>query len=135
MSNLLSALGSAGDAVSVFERAIAVTQNNIANSSTPGYVEQTATFDALPFSSVSGATGGVITGPVTSARNIYAESSVQQAQTALGTWQEQVNTLQGLQTNFDITGAAGIPGALNTLFSAFSTWAASPNRSEEHTSE
>lgn len=126
MSSLTSALTSAANAISVFENALNVTQNNISNSSTPGYVEQTATFEALPYDSATGASGGVSSGPVTSARNIYAENSVHQAQTALGTWEQQVSTLQGLQSSFDITGTSGIPGALNTLFSAFSTWSASP---------
>jgi flagellar hook-associated protein 1 len=126
MSNLLAAMDGAANALSVFQNALSVTQNNIANSSTPGYVEQTPSFEALPFDSVGGASGGVASGPVTNSRDIYAESAVQQAQTTLGTWEQQVNTLQGLQTSFDITGTTGIPGALNTLFSAFSSWSASP---------
>lgn len=126
MSNLFSALNSAASAVSVFEQALTVSQNNIANNATPGYVEQTATFEALPFDATGGLSGGVASGPVENARNTFAENSVQQASTSLGTWQEQVNTLQGLQSSFDTTGSAGIPGALNQLFSAFTAWGASP---------
>jgi flagellar hook-associated protein 1 FlgK len=126
MSNLLAALNSAADAVSVFESALSVTSNNIDNSATPGYVEQIPTFEAMPFDSVGGASGGVRSGPVASARDIFAETAVQQAETTLGTWEEQVNTLQGLQGSFNVTGTAGIPAALNTLFSAFAAWGASP---------
>ena len=126
MSDLFAALGSAAGAISVFENALTVTQNNISNSATPGYVEQTPTFEALPYDS-TGESGGVQSGPVSDGRDIYTENAVQLAQTALGTWTGQINTIQGLQTSFDITGASGIPGALNTLFSAFSSWAASPN--------
>jgi flagellar hook-associated protein 1 FlgK len=129
MSNLLASLSSAAGSISVFEKALAVTQNNIANSATPGYVEQTPSFEPITFDPNSGAAGGVTSGPVIDARNVFAEKTVQRAQTALGTWEEQVSTLQGLQTSFDITGASGIPGALNTLFSAFSTWSAAPNDS------
>jgi flagellar hook-associated protein 1 FlgK len=126
MSTLFAALDSAAGAITAFENALNVSQNNISNAQTPGYVEQTATFEALPADSNSAAAGGVTSGPVISARDTYAESSVQQAQTTLGNWEQQVNTLQGLQTSFDITGSSGIPGALNTLFSAFSSWSASP---------
>lgn len=122
-------MDSAANALSVFQNALTVTQNNIANASTPGYVEQTPTFEAMPFDSAGGATGGVTSGPVANARDVYAESAVQQAQSALGAWQQQVNTLQALQSSFDITGTTGIPGALNTLFSAFSSWASSPSDS------
>ena len=126
MSTLFAALNSAAGAITAFENALNVSQNNISNAQTPGYVEQTATLESLPADSATGAAGGVTSGPVVSARDIYAENSVQQAQTTLGNWEQQVSTLQGLQTSFDITGSSGIPGALNTLFSAFSTWSASP---------
>jgi flagellar hook-associated protein 1 FlgK len=129
MSTLFAALDSAGGAITAFENALNVSQNNIANAQTPGYVEQTATFEALPFDSATGGSGGVTSGPVTNARDIFAENAVQQAQTTLGNWEQQVNTLQGLQTSFAISGTSGIPGALNTLFSAFSSWSASPTDS------
>jgi flagellar hook-associated protein 1 FlgK len=126
MSNLFAALSSAAGALSVFENALSVTQNNIANSSTPGYARQSSSFEALPFDSAQSVGGGVRSGPVQTARDVYSETAVQTAQTSLGTWQEQVNTLQGLQTSFDITGENGIPGALNKLFDAFSAWSAAP---------
>ncbi|HVY92883.1 MAG TPA: flagellar basal body protein, partial [Bryobacteraceae bacterium] len=126
MANLFAALNSASGALSALETALTVSQNNISNSSTPGYVQQTATFEAMPLDVASGANGGVRLGPIANARNIYAESSVQQAQTNLGNWQAQVNSLQSLQSGFDLTGSSGIPGALNTLYSAFASWGASP---------
>ena len=119
-------------AIAAFDNALNVSQNNIANAKTPGYVEQTATFQPLPADysdGGGGATGGVVSGPVVSARDVYAESAVQQGQTALGNWTQQLSTLQDLQSSFPIDGVTGIPGALNTLYSAFSSWAASPNDS------
>src|SRR5579872_5524398 len=98
MSNLSASLISAASSISVFENALAVSQTNIANSSTPGYAEQTPTFQAMPFDLATGLAGGVTNGPVQDARNVFAENSVQQAQTSLGNWQEQVSTLQGLQS-------------------------------------
>jgi len=133
MATLSAALNSMSGAITAFENALNVTQNNIANAQTPGYVEQTATFEPLPvdYSVSSGAAGagGVISGPVVSARNVYAENAVQQAQTTLGNWTQQLSTLQDLQNSFPVDGTSGIPGALNTLYSAFSSWAASPEDS------
>lgn len=126
MSNLLASLSGAGNAVSVFENALTISQNNIVNSSTPGYALESPTFQSLPLNLPAGLSGGVELGPITNARDLYAEQAVQQAQTSLGTAQQQVTSLQSLQSTFDVTGTTGISGALNQLFSAFSTWAASP---------
>ncbi|HTA44379.1 MAG TPA: flagellar hook-associated protein FlgK [Bryobacteraceae bacterium] len=126
MSNLLASLSGAGNAVSVFENALTVSQNNIVNSATPGYAEESPTLQALPLDLPAGLSGGVASGPVVDARDLYAEKAVQQAQTNLGSAQQQVTALQSLQSTFDLTGTAGITGALNQLFSAFSTWAATP---------
>lgn len=129
MSTEFAALNSMAGAIAAFENALNVSQNNIANAQTPGYVEQTATFQALPSDSIGGESSGVASGPTINSRDVYAEAAVQQAQTTLGNWTQQLGTLQDLQSSFDITGSAGIPGALNTLYSAFSSWAASPTDS------
>ena len=122
MSNLISALDSSADALSVFENALSVSSNNIANSSTPGYVEQTAQLDALPFDNATGVGGGVASGPVQSARDTYAEEAVQSATTNQGTWQQLVSTLQPVQSTFDVDGQSGIPAALSQFYQAASTW-------------
>ncbi len=130
MATLGAALTSMAGAIKAYENALNVTQNNIANAQTPGYVEQTATFEPLPVDyAAGGASGGVISGPVVSSRDVYAENAVQQAQTTLGNWTQQLSTLQDLQSSFPLDGTSGLPGALNTLYSAFSSWAASPNDS------
>jgi len=122
MANLLSALDSAANAISVFQKALSVTSNNISNSSTPGYVEQTAQLEALPFDTAAGVGGGVTSGPVQNARDIYAEQAVQSATSNLGFWQQQVSTLQPVQGGFDVTGQTGIPAALSQFYQAASVW-------------
>src|SRR5580704_12045417 len=122
MSNLISALDSSADALSVFENALSVSSNNISNSSTPGYVEQTAQLEALPFDNATGVGGGVTSGPVQSARDTYAEEAVQTATTNQGTWQQLVSTLQPVQSTFDVDGQSGIPAALSQFYQAASTW-------------
>lgn len=125
--SLSAALHTAGNALAAFEKALTVVQNNVTNSSTPGYVRQTPTFEAAAFGYGSGEPGGVLTGPVQSARDQYAEQTVRIANSQLGMYEQQVQTLTDLQNQFDISGNSGVPGALSGLYNAFSTWANSPN--------
>ncbi len=123
MSNLLSALDASANALSVFQNALSVTSNNIANSSTPGYVKQTPQLQSLPFDNAQGVGGGVTSGPVQNARDTYAEQAVQGAATNLGTWQQLVSTLQPVQSTFNVNGQSGIPAALSQFYQITSTWA------------
>jgi flagellar hook-associated protein 1 len=127
--SLFAALRSSADALSVFERQLTVSSNNVANASTPGYVEQKLSLQALPFDPRSGLVGGVTSSAVTSARDVYAEQNVERATTELGTWQQQVNTLSPLQNSFDVTGQSGIPAALNQLYQSFASWSTTPGDS------
>lgn len=129
MSELFATLRTAAGALSAFQSALTVTQANVVNASTPGYVVQTQQLEAMTLDPTQGLAGGVRATAVLSARNTYAEQAVQSAVTSLGTWEQQVSVLQPLQTNFDISGQSGIPGALNQLFQSFATWGASPNDS------
>lgn len=126
MSNLFSALQTSASALGVFQKALSVTANNVANASTPGYVTQTLGLEALPLDLNSGLSGGVRATQVESARDVYAERAVQAQSTALGTAETLAATLTPLQSSFDITGTTGIPGALNKLYSAFSAWGSTP---------
>ena len=46
MSNLLASLGSSASALSVLQQALGVIQNNVDNSSTPGYASQQLNIEA-----------------------------------------------------------------------------------------
>jgi flagellar hook-associated protein 1 len=127
--SLFSALSSASNALAAFQSALTVTQNNVNNASTPGYVTQTQTFNALSFVPGTGATGGVEAGAVVSSRDQFAEQNVRSATSQLGNFEQQVQSLTPLQEQFDISGNSGIPAAFNTLFSAFSNWSTQPNDS------
>ncbi len=127
MGNLFGSIISTASALRAFDRVLAVTQNNVANASTPGYVRQEQTLESLPFDPSIGLSGGVRAGEVQSARNQYADQAVRNANTLLGQAQQDVNSLTGLQSVFDISGNSGIPKALNDLFSSFSAWAQSPD--------
>ena len=127
--SLFASLSAASNALAAFQSALTVTQNNVNNASTPGYVTQTATFKADSFVPGTGEAGGVEAGPVISSRDQFAEQSVQSATSQLGNFQQQVESLTSLQSQFDISGNSGIPAAFNGLTSAFSNWSALPNDS------
>ncbi len=129
MSSLFAAMGTASNALDVLERAIGVVQNNVTNASTPGYVTQTLQFNAAPFDPANGLVGGVEAGSVQSARNTFAEQNVWAANQQVGMATHQSSNLQALQSAFDVSGTSGIPGALSSLYSAFSAWSNAPGSS------
>jgi len=126
MGSIQSALMNAANSLDAFSQVMDVTENNVTNASTPGYAEQTQTLDPLSFDAAEGAMGGVRAGQVSSARSQYAEQTVRRAQTSLGQSTQDVTSLQGVQSVFDISDASGLAGDLNTLFSNFSAWAQTP---------
>lgn len=127
MSSILSTLLLSSDALSVFDRCLQVTQNNVANVSTPGYAKQSQQLLAMPFDPQTGASGGVRLGDVRSARDEWAEQAVRQQTVLLGQANQSVSSLSSLQSVFDISGDTGLPKALNGLFQAFSAWGQTPN--------
>ncbi len=126
MSSILSSLLSSANTLSAYNQVLAVTQNNVANSSTPGYAKQRQTLLAMAFDPAYGLNGGVRAGEVQSMRDEYAETSVRGQTLQLGAAQQNVTSYSALQGLFDISGNSGIPKALNSLFDAFSAWAQSP---------
>src|SRR5579871_5179765 len=104
MSNLLATLGSTAGALNAYDQVLQVTQNNVANASTPGYAKQTLPLEAMQFDLSTGAPGGVRAGEIQSARDQYAEQAVRRQNTLLGAAQQNVNSLNALQRLFDISG-------------------------------
>jgi len=127
MSDLFSALTSAGGALQAFQNALNVTQNNVSNSQTAGYVTQVPQFDALSFDSTSGLNGGVISAPASDSRNQYAELAVQQQVTLLGNSSQLSTSLNPIDEVFTVTGTGGISNAMDSLMQSFSAWSNSPN--------
>ena len=127
MSNLLSSLSSAANSMSSYEKAIEVVQNDTVNANTPGYVRQTVTFEALPFSVQGALSGGVRTSELTSSRDEYSEHNVQLQQTALNLSSTVASHLSAIEPTFDLQSATGVAGSINTLFSSFSQLTVSPN--------
>ena len=126
MANLLSLLRSSSNTLNVYDQVLAVTQNNVANASTPGYAKQELTLEAMPFDLGTGAIGGVTAGQVQSARDEFAETAVRREALSYGYAQQSVASLTNLNSLFDVTGQSGISSALNTLLQSFSAWGQSP---------
>jgi len=120
MPNMLASLLSSSDALQAYDRVLEVTQNNVANASTPGYAKQVQSLYAMSFDPERGTTGGVRDSEVQSARDEYADQAVRRQATALGDADQRVNSLTAIQSQFDISGNTGIPNALNQLFQSFS---------------
>src|ERR1700676_2967128 len=127
MGSLLTALLNTANSMQAVERALTVTENNVVNASTPGYAQQTATFEAMPFDLTVGLPGGVRAGPVQSSRDAFAEKAVRNEQTDLGFYQQKTSDLTSMQTFFDLSSASGIGPAIDGLFQSFSQLSVNPN--------
>ena len=127
MGNLLTSLLNAANSMGAVERALTVVENNVVNSSTPGYASQTATFEAMPFDLTVGLPGGVRAGLVQSARDAFTEKSVRQQQTAFGFYEQKASDLTAMQTYFSLSSDSGIATGLSNLFQSFSQLSVNPN--------
>ena len=127
MSNLMASMATAGNALDVYQRALTVVQNNITNSTTPGYATQSLNLSARPLDAAGGLAGGVAAQGLASARDEYAEEEVRRQLQSLGKYETQTSGVSSIESLFDVTGNSGIPADLNNLYSSFSAWAASPN--------
>lgn len=128
-SNLIAALGTSGNALDVLQQALGVIQNNVSNSTTPGYATQTLNITSQPFDSAAGAAGGIAAQGLISSRDSYADTEVQRQLQTLGFYTAQVQSTSAIQSYFDVTGNSGVSAALSSLYSAFSAWSASPTDS------
>jgi flagellar hook-associated protein 1 FlgK len=127
MSSLFATLQNSADTLNVFEKAIGVVQSNVSNSSTPGYAAQKVNL-------VDTVLGGVAAGPIGDSRSYSAEQSVWNQNAPLGAATAQASTLSSIQSEFDITGQSGIPAALSTLYSSFSSFSTTPSDTTVRTS-
>src|SRR6185437_2895327 len=124
--SLTTALNNSANSLGILQQALDVIQNNVSNSSTPGYAAQKLNITAQPFDIASGAAGGIAAQGLISSRDSYADSEVQRQLQVLGGFAAQAQGTSSLQSLFDVTGTSGVPAALNNLYTAFSAWSASP---------
>jgi flagellar hook-associated protein 1 FlgK len=127
MSTLLASLAASGNALDVYQQALSVVQNNVNNSSTPGYARQQLNLESQPLVVTGGLAGGVAARGLQDSRDQYAEEQVHQETQLLGKYTAQTQATGTVQSFFNVTGSGGLPTALNNLISAFSAWSAAPN--------
>jgi flagellar hook-associated protein 1 len=127
MSSLFTSLLSSANSLRAYEQALAVTQNNVTNSSTPGYAKQIQPLEALSFDVTVGLPGGVRAGSVLSSRDGYAERAVREQQTDYGFSQQKTTNLTPLETSFSLSGTSGIAPSISALFQSFSSLSVNPN--------
>jgi flagellar hook-associated protein 1 FlgK len=127
MGNLFTSLLNSAGALHVYGQVFNTVGNNITNANTPGYVEQNTPMEALPFDLANGLTGGVVAGPMQSARSEYLEQNVRNQQQSLGYAQQTVQDLSQVQPLFNLTGNYGVPTALNAFFDSFSQLSVNPS--------
>ncbi len=129
MSNLLSSLISSAGAFQAYDRAINVIQNNVANSSTPGYAKLRQSLSPLMLDTERGFPGGVLADEVVSYRDLYAEKAVRAENESAGFWSRRAESLATLESSFPVSGDTGVSAALSDLYEAFSDLAVYPNSS------
>jgi flagellar hook-associated protein 1 FlgK len=117
-------------ALNAFKNAIAVTSNNVANASTPGYSKESILLqEALPQANGSATVGsGVAVGGVTRAYNEAATNQLNTSQSTLG----QLTSLQDYTSQIDDllgTTGGGLSTALTSYYSAWSDVANNPTSS------
>ena len=126
--SILSTLRNTASTFDAINQAVEVTQNNIANASSPGYVRQRLLFRALPFEA-GPLPGGIAPGSVQSGRQEFAERNVRAQTEAAGSLAESKALLADLEQVFDISGKTGVAADMNALFASFSAWSLRPNDS------
>src|SRR5690242_2189773 len=127
MGNLLTSLLNSTSALAVYGRVFNVIQNNISNANTPGYAKQQQVLESLPFDPSTGSSGGIIAGPMISARSEYLEQNVRNQQQLLGDAQQRAADLGQVEPLFDLNATFGVSGTLNNFFNSFSQLSVNPN--------
>lgn len=127
MGNLFTTLLNTAGSMRVFERALSVVGNNVANVSTPGYAKQGLTLSAKPFQPNIGLGGGVEAGDLISFRNSYAEQAVRNRQQSWGQYAQKTEDLTRVEAALPVAEDTGVPAALSAFFQSVSALAVTPN--------
>jgi len=114
-------------ALQAFQQAIAITSNNVANASTPGYDEESIELSAAsPLNTGADSIGnGVVVSGVTRAYSAAAENQLNTSQSSLGS----LTAIQNYTTQIDNlfgTTAGGLSTALQNYYSGWSDVANDP---------
>lgn len=87
MSNIMAGLIESANALNAFDQVLQVTQNNVANASTPGFAKRSLQLTTEPFQP-PGLLGGVAAGTLENFRDQFAEQAVRRETAVLGQQQQ-----------------------------------------------
>lgn len=127
MSNLFVSLQNAGLAMRIFERGLAVVQNNVTNVNTPGYARQRLELASLRFEPDIGVSGGVAAAGIRDSRSSAAEEGVRRQLAPFADSQETIRQLERLEPVFQIGAGSGLAASLDSFFQSFSALSVTPN--------
>lgn len=127
MGNLLSSLLTSAESMQAFDRALNVIQNNVSNSTTPGFTKRRQALKAMLFDPAQGYSGGVLANKLLDYRSEFAERSVRRERQTLGRASQQATDLASVESRLSVSDQSGIPAVLTRLFQSFSTLSVAPN--------
>ena len=127
MGSLTTSLLNSTGALSAYGQVLNVIQNNISNAHTPGYVKQEQSLLAMPFDVAQHTAGGVMAGPVLSARSEYLEQNVRTQAQLLGYSRQTASDLGQVEPVFSLTSTSSVSATLNNFFNSFSQLSVNPN--------
>jgi flagellar hook-associated protein 1 len=130
MASISSSLTSAVQALNADTGALQVTNNNIANANTPGYIRQVPVFqEAAPTQEGNFSVGnGVVLEGFQSVRDQLVNSQIQQETQAQGSANAQLTSLQQIQPTFT-TSTQDIGTQMSALFASISNLSTDPTNS------
>jgi flagellar hook-associated protein 1 FlgK len=128
MGGLNATLSLATQSLMTQETELAVSNNNIANSNTPGYAREVVNLQSSPEiqngSTIVG--GGVDVVSIQSVRNELLTMSISQETSEQSSANAQVNVLNQIQTLFPSSGSS-LSNALSTFFTSLSALSSNPS--------
>jgi len=127
MGSLFTTLQTAANSLAALNQGLQVTENNVANASTPGYARQSLKLESQPFDITVGLPGGVQSSGTQSSRDPYAEQFVRTQQSAQGLATQQANDLAALEPYFSLSSSSSISNSLSQFFNSFSQLSVTPN--------
>jgi flagellar hook-associated protein 1 FlgK len=128
MSGLNGLFGIGANALATFQRALAVTGQNISNVNTPGYSRQQAILnETLPQNGQPGQIGtGVEVAEIRRSVDTFVEQQLLTSNERLGQFGASQNALSQIQTLFADSNDQGISAGLNDFFKAWQDVATNP---------
>jgi len=124
---LFTTLQTAANSLSVLSQGLQVTEDNVANASTPGYSRQSLQVESQPLDLRAGLPGGVLSAGTQNADDPYADKLVRTQQSAQGLATEQANDLGALEPYFSLSSNTSVSSSLSQFFNSFSSLSINPN--------